>query len=466
MRYLSLILLYTLTPILALAQLSTQSSWIKAEGTQRRAIFQFADEYKSFLATAKTELYTVKQMVAQARKMGYKPLQENSRWVPGAKYYDVNRDRTMCLIVVGQKKLEQGVRLIGGHIDSPRIELKARPLYQKYGFALFQTVYHGGIKKYQWVNRPLALMGRIDKTDGETLWINMGNSAGDPVLIIPDLAPHVDRSYRSRTAREVIKGEELDPVVGSIPDAKGSVARQILRYFQETYHISKADFISAELALVPAHPPADAGLDKSLVVAYGQDDRLCSYVAARANMAVENPPFTCIAFLVDNEESGSNNNTGANSDYLRGLLGRLLHLEIGEKASEYRLRKVLRNTQALSADVTTGINPIFPGVQEPGNAARLGYGVVIKRYGRGNDPNSEFTARFRSILEKARIPYQTHTYKVDVGGGGTIGNFLSRENMEVLDCGVPILSMHSPYSLSSKIDIWSLYRAFQAFFRQ
>jgi len=466
MTFLFRLFAFLLFPTILLAQLSTKSSWSKINENNRQAVFQFAEEYKEFMATAKTELATVREVVALAEKSGFKRLTENSSWRPGAKYYDVNRDRTISLIVVGKSKLRQGVRLIGSHIDSPRLELKGRPLYESNGFAQFQTLYHGGIKKYQWVNVPLALMGRIDKTDGSTVWINIGNQPGEPVFVIPDLAPHVDRAYRKRTSRDVISGEELDPLVGSIPGEEGNVDKQIMAYLEKTYNIGRADFISAELALVPATRPADVGFDKGLVAAYGQDDRLCSYIAARASIAVKNPPYTTIAFLVDNEESGSNNNTGANSDYLRGLLGRLLYLESPGQSSEFHLRKVLQKTQVLSADVTTGVNPLFPGVQEHSNAAKLSHGVVIKLYGRGNSPNSEFTARFRQILEKEKIPYQTHTYKVDVGGGGTIGHFLSRDGMEVLDCGIPLLSMHSTYSLSSKIDLWQLYRAFQAFYSE
>ena len=466
MTFLFRLFAFLLFPTILLAQLSTKSSWSKINENNRQAVFQFAEEYKEFMATAKTELATVREVIALDEKSGFKRLTENSSWRPGAKYYDVNRDRTISLIVVGKSKLRQGVRLIGSHIDSPRLELKGRPLYESNGFAQFQTLYHGGIKKYQWVNVPLALMGRIDKTDGSTVWINIGNQLGEPVFVIPDLAPHVDRAYRKRTSRDVISGEELDPLVGSIPDEEGNVDKQIMAYLEKTYNIGRADFISAELALVPATRPADVGFDKGLVAAYGQDDRLCSYIAARASIAVKNPPYTTIAFLVDNEESGSNNNTGANSDYLRGLLGRLLYLESPGQSSEFHLRKVLQKTQVLSADVTTGVNPLFPGVQEHSNAAKLSHGVVIKLYGRGNSPNSEFTARFRQILEKEKIPYQTHTYKVDVGGGGTIGHFLSRDGMEVLDCGIPLLSMHSTYSLSSKIDLWQLYRAFQAFYSE
>jgi len=433
---------------------------------QKKAAFQFAEDYKEFMAVAKTELLTVKEVKRLAEKAGFRKLEENSNWRPGAKFYDVNRDRAICVIVVGQNKLTGGARIIGSHIDSPRIEVKARPLYERWELALFQTVYHGGIKKYQWGNVPLALTGRLDKTDGSTQWINVGNQPGEPVFIIPDLAPHVDRQFRNRTARDVLKGEELDPLVGSISEDSTSVKQEILQYLKKTYQMTEADFISAELALVPATRPADVGFDRGLVGAYGQDDRLCSYAATRASLAVEKPPFTTITYLVDNEETGSNNNTGARSDYLRSLIHRVLNLEMGGNATEFHVRMVLPKILVLSADVTTGIHPQFPSAQEAGNSAKLGQGIAIKRYGRGNDPNSEFTARFRGILEKHNIPYQTHTYKVDVGGGGTIGGFMSRENMEVLDCGVPLLSMHSPYSVSSKIDIWSFYRAAKGFYEQ
>lgn len=460
-----LFLIFSLFPCLVSAQLGTRSSWIDLKDSDRTSAFAFAEDYKAFMAVAKTELTTVKEIVALAEKNGFKPLAENSAWRPGAKYYDVNRDRTICLIVAGKNKMRDGVRIIGSHIDSPRLDLKARPLYEREQFALFQTIYHGGIKKYQWVNVPLALMGRIDKTDGTTTWVNVGNKPGEPVFIIPDLAPHVDRELRSRSASDAIRGEELDPIIGSVPDEVGSVQEQVMRYLETTYKMTRADLVSAELQLVPATPPADVGFDRGLVGAYGQDDRLCSYVAARASFAVADPAFTTISFLVDNEESGSNNNTGANSDYLRGLMGRLLHLEMNGQESEYHLRQIMPKTLVLSADVGHGVNPIFP-IDEMTNTARLGYGVIIKRYGQGNDPNSEFIARVRRIWEDAKIPWQTYTYKVEAGGGGTIGNFLSRENMEVLDCGVPLLSMHSTFDLCSKIDLWWLYRAFEAFYRQ
>ncbi len=467
MKTLVTTLLLSILPLNARAQLSTESSWRLLTEKQKDAAMKFADAYKAFIAEARTELQTVKQVTQLAKAAGFRQLTSDSEWRPGARYFDINRDRTICLIVAGKQKLSEGARIIAGHIDSPRLEVKARPLYGREGVALFQTVYHGGIKKYQWANIPLALVGRIDKTDGTILWVDIGTTPGDPIFLIPDLAPHVDRDLRNRTAAEALKGEELDPIVGSIPAGTASVKQSIMDYLARAYDMTEADFISAELALVPAVAPSDLGFDRGLVAAYGQDDRLCSYVAVRASIdSQQPPPYTTISYLVDNEESGSNNNTGARSDYLRGLLHRLLSLEKGPAVTELDVRKMLPKILVLSADVTTGIHPQFASVQEGGNASRLSHGVVIKRYGRGNDPNSEFTARFRKILESNSIPYQTHTYKVDVGGGGTIGGFMSRENMEVLDCGVAILSMHSPYSLSSKVDIWSFYRACTAFYQQ
>ncbi len=453
-------------PVFLSAQLSTGSAWPDVGNNIRKSAFKFSEKYKEFISIAKTELATVRQTIVLAEKNGFKKLQDNSPWKPGAQYYDVNRERTICLIVVGKRNLKDGVRSIASHIDSPRLELKGQPLYSSNGFAQFQTIYHGGIKKYQWANVPLALTGRIDKTDGTTIWLDVGNSPDDPIFIIPDLAPHVDRQFLERKNRDVFQGEELDPIIGSIPGKEGNVETQIMTYLESTYKITRADFISAELALVPALQPRDVGFDRGLVVGYGQDDRLCSYVAIRASLAVENPTYTTLSFLADNEESGSNNNTGARSDYLRGLLGHLLELESPKKSKESNLRRVLKNVHVLSADVTSGVNPIFPGVQEAQNAAKLGQGVAIKLYGKGNNPNSEFTAKFRGILEKEEIPYQTHTYKVDVGGGGTLGGFLSLQGMEVLDVGVPLLSMHSTYSVCSKIDLWYLYKVFTAFYSE
>ncbi len=427
----------------------------------RASAFAFAEEYKTFLDVARTELSTVREVLRFAKEKGYTDLFAAEAVKPGDRLYALNRDRTIALIRIGKAGSGGGVRISGAHIDSPRIDLKGRPLYSAQGFALLQTVYHGGIKKYQWASLPLMLTGRVDRKDGTTVQIEIGAKPDDPVLVIPDLAPHVDRDYRGRKASEVIKGEELDPIVASVGDK--AVVDRVLELLEETYGVKREDLVSAELSLVPALPPRDVGLDRALIGAYGQDDRLSAFCAYRGLEAAVAPERTAIAFLVDNEETGSGNNTGANSSFLRDMIAHLIETEAGS-FDENDLRRVLRASEVLSADVTTGVNPLFAGVQEAGNAARVGKGVVIKLYGRGNNAHSEFIAQIRAVLDAAAIPWQTHTYKVDIGGGGTIARFLSRENMEVIDVGVPILSMHSVYSLSSKADVWWYYGFMRAFF--
>ena len=441
---------------------SKEPAWKSFSDEDKEAALRFADEYKTFIGIARTELSTVREAIAFAKKSGYHDLFAAKTASPGDRFFASNRERTVALIRVGRAGTRPGVRIVGAHIDSPRIDLKAQPVYQSQGYALFQTVYHGGIKKYQWGSLPLALLGRVDRTDGTTVQVEVGLDPEDPVLVIPDLAPHVDREYRDRKARDVLKGEELDPIAGSLPGEDG-VEKAVLEILREKYGFEKEDFVSAELSLVPAIRPRDVGLDRGIVGAYGQDDRLCSFCAYRGLEAAPSVERTAIAFLVDNEETGSNNNTGANSAFLRDTIAHLIEIEGGE-FDENVLRRTLRASEVGSADVTTGVNPLFPGVQELSNAARLGHGVVIKRYGRGQDAHSEFIARIRGILDREGIPWQTHTYKVDVGGGGTIARFLSRENMDVIDMGVAILSMHSTFSLSSKADIFLMYRFFTAFY--
>ena len=437
-------------------------AWQSLSPREKEEALRFSEEYKSFLTAARTELTTVREALAFARSKGYQDLFLAKKAAPGDRFYANNRDRTVALFRVGRDGSGKGLRIVGAHVDSPRIDLKARPLYASQGFALFQTIYHGGIKKYQWASLPLMLLGRVVRTDGTVVEIEIGRDPGDPVLVIPDLAPHVDRDQRGRKASEALKGEELDPIAGSLPGEDG-VEKAVLKILVERYGICREDLVSGELSLVPTLPPRDVGLDRGLLGAFGQDDRLCCFSAIRALEATPVPERTAVAFLVDNEETGSGNNTGANSTFLRDAIAQLLEIEEGE-FGENRLRRVLAASEVVSADVTTGVNPLFSGVQEVSNAAKVGGGVVIKRYGRGKDAHSEFIARIRKILDAEEIPWQTHTYKVDLGGGGTIARFLSRENMDVIDMGVAILSMHSTYSLSSKADVYLLYRFLSAFY--
>ena len=445
--------------------LQCESSWIGMLDSERDTVFAFAEDYKAFIHLARTELSFVAQAIAFAQQNGFEELTDSTDIVPGNKIYEVNRDRTISLLVIGEDAVQEGFHIIGSHIDSPRLELKGRPLFEASEFALFQTNYHGGIKFHQWTNLPLALMGRIDKKDGTTVQISIGLDADDPIFMIPELSPHVDRSRNSKTLADFITPEDLDPVIGHIPaEDGGDVADQVLAYLSEEYGVTRADLVSAELSLVPAGAPRDMGFDRGLIAAYGQDDRLASYAAMRAVAEIDHPQKTTMAFLVDNEEVGNRNNTGAHSDYFADLLSRLLYAQLEEDYREPLFRSALRQTKFISIDVNPGINPMNPGAWEPGNAPKLGYGVNLKLYGQGNTANSEFIAWTRQLLDSNDVPWQTVTYKVGVGGGGTIGGEFSAQNIEVIDFGVPLLSIHTPYAVSSKVDVYSLYEAALAFF--
>jgi aspartyl aminopeptidase len=453
--------------------LDCQSSWIGLSDQEKATVFAFAEDYKSFIHLARTELSFVEQAVAFAQANGFIKLTPSNSSKPGARLYEVNRDRTISLIVIGTESKQSGFHVVGAHIDSPRLDLKGRPLFENSEFALFQTNYHGGIKFHQWTNLPLALVGRIDKKDGTSVSVSVGLNPDEPIFMIPELSPHVDRSRKSKTLAEFIGPEDLDPVVAHIPGTaddneagaeNGSVVDQVLKYLKAEYGATRADLVSAELALVPAGAPRDMGFDRGLIAAYGQDDRLASYAALRAIADVDKPAKTTIAYLVDNEEVGNRNNTGAKSEYFADLLSRMLYAELGTAYREPLFRSALRQTKFISIDVNPGVNPMNPKAWELGNAPKLGYGVNLKLYGQGNTANSEFIAWTRKLLDDNEVPWQTVTYKVGSAGGGTIGGEFSSQNIEVIDFGVPLLSIHTPYAVSSKVDIYSLYRAAKAFY--
>jgi len=444
-----------------------KSAWIGLSDTDRATVFAFAEDYKGFMDIARSELTFVEEAIKIAEANGFKPLRDNSPMTPGAKYYDNNRDRAISLIVIGSEDFSQGFHVIGSHIDSPRLELKNIPLYEKSEFALFQTNYHGGIKKHQWTNVPLALIGRVDKKDGTTVQINIGMNEGDPIFMIPEVSPHTDRGYGNKKVSDLISAEDLDPIIAHIPDAEGEdVSGQVEQYIKTTYDISRGDLVSAELLLVPAMKSRDMGFDRSMIAAYGQDDRLASYTNVRAILDIGTPTKTAIAHLVDNEEVGNVNNTGAKSQYFSNLVSRLIEAKMGDDMRETYVRRSLSKSRMISIDVNPGINPMRPNAWEPLNGPRLGYGVNLKLYGRGFNANSEYIAYIRKVLDDNDIPWQTATYKVGVGGGGTIGGEFSRQDMNVIDFGVPVLSIHTPYAVSSKIDVYNLYRACNTFFSQ
>lgn len=442
-----------------------KSSWLELNPQRRDEAFRFAEDYKSFMTVAKTARTSTREIIRLAKAAGFSEFTNPGQVKPGARLIIPARDRAVILAVIGSEPIVTGSRVVGTHQDSPHINLKPRPVINQEGFALFKTVYYGGIKKYQWSNLPLALLGRIDTRDGRTIDVSSGLKDGEPIFVIPDVAPHSDKDERNRTYTEVLAGEELDPVAGSIPGA-GSVAQQVVAELKSTYNIIEEDLVSAELELVPAAQPRDVGVDRGLVGAYGQDDKLSSYCAVRAILDEKGTPrFTSLAYVSNFEEVGSVNNTGASSQLLNSTLASLIGAQRGSSYTDLDLRKTLRNSWVVSADTNDGMNPIFPRASEETNAARLGYGVTIKRYHAGFDANSEFIARIRAVLDKNGIPWQTQTPKVDVGSGGTIGGFMSAQDMEVIDMGIPLLSMHSPYEMSSKVDLWNFYRFMSAFYQ-
>jgi aspartyl aminopeptidase len=444
-----------------------KSAWLALTPAERGQVSDFAEDYKSYLNIARTAEGSTREMVRRAKAAGFSDFASAAQVKPGARLIIPDRDRALILAVIGSEPVVEGSRVVGAHHDSPHIDLKGRPIYPAGSFALFKTIYYGGIKKYQWANIPLALVGRIDTADGRTLDVSVGLGSGDPVFVIPDNAPHSDSELRSRTYTNVLQGEELDPVAGSVPGEKDSVAAEVVKLLTSTYKIKEEDLVSAELALVPASHPADVGFDHGLVGAYGQDDRLSSFCAVRALEDLKGTPaLTALAYLSNFEEVGSVNNSGAGSQFLNSTFAQLVSAQRGSAYNDLDLRHALHNSQVISADANDGINPIFPGTQESSNAARLGYGVAIKLYGGGFDAPSEYIAHIRALMDHNKIPWQTQTPKVDVGGGGTIGGFMSREDMEVIDLGVPLLSMHSPFEMSSKVDVWNFYRTMNAFYAQ
>ena len=443
-----------------------RSSWLSIDSKDRSYIDQYIKGYSSYLDKARTEITSAKELIEMLKKEGFSEYTNPSQIKSGAKLIFNNRNRALIAVRIGSEPINKGSRLIGAHHDSPRIDIKARPLYEQEGFALFQTIYYGGIKKYQWVNIPLMLSGRIDTKDGKTISIEIGRNPQDPVLIIPDAAPHVDSPLRKREYTGVLEGEEMDLIVGTIPDQKNSIINTVMDALSSTHNFTEEDLVSAELNITPAGMPRDVGLDRSLIGSYGQDDRACSYVAITSLMDLEKTPlFTAMAYIVDNEETGNVNNTGASSSFLTKVYGIIAEAQNASTFNENITRKALSMAKVVSADANDGINPLFPGLSERTNASRLGFGPSIKRYGRSFDANSEFTAWIRNILDSKSIPWQTASYKVETGGGGTIGGQMSKEDMEVIDIGIPLLSMHSPFEIASKIDIWNLNRFFTEFYK-
>ena len=449
--------------------------WETTTEEEKEKIFKFADEYMYFMNHSKTEREVVTSVIDILEKNNFKRISEKSNLNPGDKVYYVNRDKSLYAAVIGEEKLENGLNIIGSHCDSPRLDLKPNPLYEDEGFALLKTHYYGGIKKYQWTTIPLSMHGVIVKTNGEKINISIGESEEDPIFTITDLLPHLAQAQMEKKLREGVSGEDLNLLIGSIPfnDKKVSekIKLNILNILNEKYGITELDLMSSEIELVPAFKARSLGFDRSMVAAYGQDDKICVYTSLRAIINVENPKKTAVCIFSDKEEIGSMGNTGMESHVFDTFIAELL-----DKTGENRpnlLEKVFCNSKMLSADVDAGYDPIYANVSEKNNSAYLGRGVGVNKYtgSRGksgaSDANAEFVAYVRNIFESNNIKYQVSELgKVDVGGGGTIAYILANKGIDVIDCGVPVLSMHAPYEVTSKYDVYTAYLAYTAFFQK
>ena len=430
----------------------------------------YADGYKKFLDNAKTEREAVKWAVLMAEEKGFKPFKIGECYKAGDKVYFNNRGKTVAFAVIGKNSVENGVNITAAHIDCPRLDLKPSPLYEDSELALFKTHYYGGIKKYQWTAVPLALHGVFVLKDGTVKEVSIGESDNEPKFVINDLLPHLAQEQSKRTLSDGIKGEELNVLIGSHPfkadEGSELVKLNILNILNQKYGICEEDFLSAELEMVPAYKACDIGFDRSLIGGYGQDDRVCAYPALTAILNVENPEKTAIAILADKEEIGSMGNTGLESDFLRFIIGDIAKMQNVDPTV------ALRNSKCLSADVSAGFDPTFPEVMDRRNASYLNYGVVVTKYNgaRGksgtSDASAEYVAYVRGMLENANIIWQTAELgRVDLGGGGTVAMYIANMGVDVIDLGVPVLSMHAPFETTAKFDVYMCYRAMYEFMK-
>ena len=431
----------------------------------------FCEEYKNFLNKAKTEREAVVYVLEKAKKNGFVEFDRAKKYNAGDKVYYNNRGKSIILAVIGKKGLESGTRLSAAHIDSPRLDMKQNPLYEDTEIAYFKTHYYGGVKKYQWTAIPLSLHGVIVKRDGTKAYVNVGEDDNDPKFVVTDLLPHLAAEQMKRTLADGIRGEELNILIGSRPfkddEASEKVKLNIMNILFEKYGIIESDFLSAELEAVPAFKSCDIGFDRSMIGSYGHDDRVCAYPAAEAIFNIENPEYTAITVLTDKEEIGSDGNTGLNSSYFKYFVADLANMQ------GVNYHTVLSNTHCLSADVNAAFDPTFPDVSERRNASYINKGVVITKYtgSRGkagtSDASAEYMGKIRSMLDGADVVWQSGELgKVDAGGGGTVAMYLAALNIDVVDLGVPVLSMHAPFEVVSKLDVYMAYRAFKTFFEE
>lgn len=443
----------------------------KEAPSQKEEAFEYCEAYKAFLDCAKTEREFTQAAVKLLNEAGYAPFEKGRDYKAGDKVYYVNRKKSLIMTTFGQREIGAGVRLNVAHIDSPRLDLKPNPMYEKAEMAFFKTHYYGGIRKYQWAAIPLAMHGVVVKKDGEITDIRIGEEEGDPVFCVTDLLPHLAADQNERKLKDGIKGEELNVIIGSLPfsadeDIKEPVKLLALSVLNEKYGMTEKDFIRAEIEIVPAFKAVDVGLDRSMVGAYGQDDRVCAYTALTAEMASIEPEYTTVTVLADKEEIGSVGNTGLDSDFV------LHYIEDLAETAGIDYRTILRNSICLSSDVNAAYDPTFSQVYEERNACYINKGCVLTKYtgsrgkGGSNDASAETMAKIVDMMDREGVYWQIGELgAVDVGGGGTVAMYVAGMDVDVVDLGVPILSMHSPFELASKLDIYNTYKAFCAFYK-
>ena len=451
-----------------------KSGWEKLNENELNEINVFADQYMDFLNKSKTEREIINSSEAIVKEHGFRDITEFETIKPGDKVYFINRRKNIFLAVIGTEPLDKGINIVGAHADSPRLDLKPKPLYEKDYMALLDTHYYGGIKKYQWTAIPLAIHGVIIKKNGEKVTVNIGEADTDPVFTVTDLLPHLAKKQLGEKLSDAIKGENLDLLIGSIPDEneeKDKVKKRVLNLLKQKYGIEEEDFQSSELEIVPAFKAKSVGLDCSMVGAYGQDDKVCVYTALRAILEIDNPKRTAVCLFSDKEEIGSMGNTGMESHMFDFFISEILN-KLGVNRPNL-LDKVFCFSKMLSSDVDAGFDPLYASVSDKTNAGFIGNGISLNKYtgARGksgaSDANAEFVAWVRRVLENNNIKYQVAELgKVDIGGGGTIAYILANKGADVIDCGVPVLSMHAPYEVTSKFDIYEAYRTYKAFWQE
>lgn len=453
-----------------------KNAWKEMNQADLSSLEELSTDYLDFMNKSKTERMAVKEIIKRAEKAGFKSLQsyqEKGKIEAGDKLYAINRNKAVALYVIGKKDLKEGMAIVGAHLDSPRLDLKPVPLYEKSNVAYLKTHYYGGIKKYQWTNTPLALVGVVFTKDGSKVDISIGFADDEPVFFISELLIHLSADLNQKKAADVITGEQLNIMVGSIPlkdEEENPIKKNVLKILKEKYGMDEEDFLTAELNVVPATKSREVGLDRSMIMAYGHDDKVCSFAGLRAILDVENPERTLVGLFVDKEEIGSVGATGMTSRFFEDMTYEILSLQ--NKANELDFRRALRNSKVLSADVTLAEDANFLEATEEMNTAKLSSGICLTKYtgSRGksgsNDADAEYLSEVRLAFEKDNVIWQTGELgKVDQGGGGTIAYILAEYGMSVVDCGTPVVSMHAPLELVSKADLYQTFKAYKSFYK-